>query len=134
MDIYAENILDHFKSPRGQNSLADPSVEHRELNASCGDEITVKLKIDNGNTSALSWSGAGCAISQAAMSILSEELLGMKTENIDSMKPEHIKELLGVPVGTRRIKCALLCLHALKNALRKYRGEKSQSWLETVGV
>lgn len=132
MDLYAENILDHFRSPRGKDPLADQSVEHHEINASCGDEITVQLKIDDGHISGFSWSGTGCAISQAAMSMLSEELAGMSLNQLEAMKPEHMKELLGVPVGTRRTKCALLGLHALKNALRKYKGGKSQLWAETV--
>ena len=134
LDLYAENILDHFKSPRGKEPLEKPTVSHHEINASCGDELTVNLKIENDIITRLSWSGTGCAISQAAMSMLSEELTGMNVKDIEVMKPEHIKELLGVPVGMRRIKCALLCLHALKNALRKNAGKKPQSWVETVGT
>lgn len=133
MDIYAENILDHFKHPRGKEPIANVSIEHHEINASCGDELTVRLRIENDTVTGLSWEGTGCAISQAAMSLLSEELAGMKLENIEVMKPEHIKTLLGLPVGTRRIKCALLCLHALKNTVHKYKGEKPQSWVETIG-
>ncbi len=134
MDLYAENILDHFRSPRGKEPLGKPTVEHHEINASCGDELTVQLKIDDENITGFSWSGTGCAISQAAMSMLSEELAGMSLQEAGKMKPEHIKELLGVPVGTRRIKCALLGLHALKNALLKYAGKKPQSWVETTEV
>jgi nitrogen fixation NifU-like protein len=80
------------------------------------------------------WSGTGCAISQAAMSMLSEELAGMKTSDLEKMKTEHIYELLGVPVGPRRFKCALLCLHTLKNALRVHAGNEPQGWLETVAL
>lgn len=134
MDLYAENILDHFRSPRGKEPLQKPSVEHHEINASCGDALTVQLTIDDEKITGLSWSGTGCAISQAAMSMLSEELSGMSTKDAERMKPDHIKELLGVPVGTRRTKCALLGLHALKNALRKHAKEKPQSWVETVGT
>ena len=134
MDLYAENILDHFRSPRGKEPLEKPTVTHHEINASCGDELTVNLKIENEIVTRLSWSGTGCAISQAAMSMLSEELAGMNLKDIEAMKPGHVKELLGVPVGTRRTKCALLCLHALKNALRKNAGKKPQSWMETAGT
>lgn len=113
--------------------MGKTTVEHHEVNASCGDELTVKLNIDDGKIAACSWSGTGCAISQAAMSMLSEELAGMSVKQLEAMKAEHVKELLGVPVGTRRVKCALLCLHALKNALRKQAGQKPQSWIETAG-
>ena len=134
MDLYAENILDHFKHPRGQVALANSSVKHREENASCGDELTVQLKIEDEKITGLSWSGTGCAISQAAMSMLSEEILNSKFQIPNSLKAKDIYELLGVPIGPRRFKCALLGLHALKNALRKFEGKKEQSWIETVGV
>ncbi len=134
MDLYAENILDHFRHPRGTEPLQKPTVVHHEINASCGDELTVSVKIENKKITGFSWSGTGCAISQAAMSLLSEELTGMNLEQLEAMKPDHVKELLGVPVGTRRIKCALLGLHAVKNALRKHAGQEPQSWMETVGV
>ncbi len=134
MDLYAENILDHFKHPRGQEPIGTPSIEHREENASCGDELTLQLILDDKKITAASWSGTGCAISQAAMSLLSEELNGMTIAEAENLGKKHMYELLGVPVGPRRFKCALLALHALKNALRIYKGEKGQSWVETVGV
>lgn len=81
----------------------------------------------------MGWEGSGCAISQAAMSLLSEELVGKSLKDIDAMKKETVYELLGVPVGPRRFKCALLCLHTLKNAVRKFRKEEVRGWSETVG-
>ncbi len=132
MDLYAENILDHFRSPRGKEPLEKPSVEHHEINASCGDELTLQLRIEGKKITALSWSGTGCAISQAAMSMLSEELIGMPLEKADHLEPEHVKQLLGVPVGTRRTKCALLCLHTLKNAIRKHVGKEMLSWTQML--
>ena len=134
MDLYAENILDHYRHPRGQEPLANPSAERREENLSCGDELTVRLELKGGVISGVSWEGTGCAISQAAMSLLSEELTGMTTDDLTKMKPERIYELLGVPVGPRRFKCALLCLHTLKNALRVHDGKEPQGWLETVAL
>ena len=134
MDLYAENILDHYRSPRGTEPLSKPTVEHHEVNASCGDEITVQLKIANGKIEGISWSGTGCAISQAAMSMFSEEIVHCPLSIVHSMKPKTIYDLLGVPIGPRRFKCALLCLHTLKNALRTYEKKKPQSWVETAGV
>lgn len=134
MDLYAENILDHFHSPRGQKVIESPTVEHKEENLSCGDELTIKVRIENDRIAEVSWSGTGCAISQAAMSMLSEELTGMSLSDIANLKQEKIYEMLGVPIGPRRFKCALLGLHTLKNALRKQEGKEPQSWLETVAV
>ncbi len=132
MDLYAENILDHYRHPREQGKLLRPSVRHREENVSCGDELTLDLKISQGKIIRLAWHGKGCAISQAAMSMLSEELPGLSLQKAKSLKPDVMFDLLKVPIGPRRLKCALLALHALTNAIRKYKGQAAQSWAVTI--
>jgi nitrogen fixation NifU-like protein len=134
MDLYAENILDHYRDPRCKGALANAHVTHSEANISCGDEVTLHLKIENDCIKEVAWEGIGCAISQAGMSILCEELEGMSLENAVALKKDDIYELLGIPVGPRRFKCALLCLHTLKNALHAHAGEPIQSWLDTVEI
>jgi nitrogen fixation NifU-like protein len=134
MDLYAENILEHSKNPRHRDPIDHATVQHEEINHSCGDAVSLSLQIEDGTIVAVSWQGSGCAISQAGMSILSEELAGMPVEKAASLRKENIFDLLGVPIGTRRIKCALLCLHTLKNALRKAEGKAPQSWLDTVEI
>lgn len=133
MDLYAENILDHSKHPHHSGAINDASVVHTENNPSCGDTITLTLKIDGEKIVDIAWTGDGCAISQAGMSILSDELIGKNLQDVDAVNPVSIQALLGVPVGTRRLKCALLCLHTLKNALHSYKAEPLQTWHETVG-
>lgn len=134
MDLYADNILDHYKHPHHKSVMTDATVTHEEKNLTCGDKVTVMLKVENDIVTDVSWQGDGCAISQAAMSILSDELIGTSLTDLDAITPENIKTLLGIPVGTRRVKCALLCLHALKNALHTHRQEPLQGWPETVGA
>ncbi len=134
MDLYAENILDHYRHPRGKSPVADATVRHEEKNLSCGDALTVELMLKDGIITDIGWSGDGCAISQAAMSMMAEEITGKSAAEVAAMKPEEVHALLGVPVGPRRFKCALLCLHVLKNALRKTEGKDTQSWTETVAV
>ncbi len=119
MDIYAEQVLDHYRHPRGKTSLPHPTVSHTEKNVSCGDSLTIELQIEDDRIAAVGWSGEGCAISQAGMSLLSEILTGMTTLEAAELQPEKIFELLGVPIGPRRMKCALLSLEALQNAVRK---------------
>ncbi len=130
MDLYAENILDHYRHPRGKQAITSPSVTHEEVNVSCGDSLTVYLSIDDGHLVKIGWEGSGCAISQAAMSMLIEELEGKSLEEIEALKKEDVYELLGVPVGPRRFKCALLGLMTLKNAVRKFRKEEVVGWGE----
>lgn len=134
MDIYAEQILDHYKSPRFKGALDKPTVTHTERNLSCGDAITLTLTIESGKIAQLGWDGTGCAISQAGMSMLAEELEGKNVEEAAAISPKHLLELLGVPIGPRRTKCALLSLHTLKNALLALENKPAQLWRETVGT
>ena len=117
MDLYAENILDHYRHPRGKQLLASPTVTHEEVNISCGDALKVFLTIKNDCIAEVGWDGSGCAISQAAMSMLSEEIVGKSLVEVEAIKKENIFAMLGVPIGARRLKCALLGLQAVKNAL-----------------
>ena len=133
MDLYAEQILDHYRHPRGQTPLLSPTVSHTEKNTSCGDELTILLDVKDDRIAGVSWTGTGCAVSQAGMSLLSEELIGKSVDVCRALSAEDLKTLLGVPIGPRRVKCALLCLHALKNALRISQGKDVQSWTETLG-
>jgi nitrogen fixation protein NifU and related proteins len=133
MDIYAENILDHAHSPRGKQEIENPTVRHGEKNLSCGDALTLSLRIEKGVIRELGWEGTGCAISQAGMSMLAEELQGKTTAEVSELTAKRMTDLLGVPIGPRRMKCALLALHTLKNALRAAEGKEAQLWRETVG-
>jgi len=133
MDLYADNILDHYKHPRHKNVMSDATVTHAEKNLSCGDTVTVTLKIDDDRVTEIGWQGEGCAISQAAMSLLSEELTGKTLAELDALTPDEMRAMLGIEIGNRRIKCALLGLHTVKNAIHTYRKEPLQGWMETVG-
>lgn len=133
MDLYAENILDHSRHPHRKSLLREPTVDREEANASCGDKIRLQLWIADGKVNDVGWEGDGCAVSQASMSLLADELIGMSAEEAERLSATDIKDLLGIDVGPRRTKCALLSLHALKNALREVRGTQPQSWSETLG-
>lgn len=133
MDLYAENILEHYRHPRGKEPLNDASVTHEENNPSCGDAIEVRLMLVGDTITSMKWNGSGCAISQAAMSMLCEETEGKTFADVDRLTKEDVFAMLGVPVGMRRIKCALLGLHTLKNTVGKARGAKPVSWIDTIG-
>lgn len=134
MDLYAENILEHSSNPHGKTLLPSFTVEHEEVNLSCGDSVKIQLELEGDRVKAVGWDGSGCAISQAAMSIISEELVGKTMEDLAKMDTEMIRGILGVPVSTRRAKCAFLCLHALKNAMHAIRKEPPQGWTETLNI
>ena len=151
MDLYAENILDHYRHPRnrvsplpalptetlvkvgGRGVGEEGWIEHKELNPSCGDALIIRLSMKDGRITDLVWDGSGCAISQAAMSMLSDHIRNLQLAIGNSISAKDVYDLLGVPIGPRRVKCALLSLHTLKNALRQSRGLPSQGWTETMG-
>jgi nitrogen fixation NifU-like protein len=136
MDLYAEEILDHFRHPRNKtaaSNLGGMTVVHEEKNPACGDSVRVGLTIESGVITRVSWDGEGCAISQAAMSIFSQDLAKKSVDETEATGPKHVLNLLKVPISKRRLKCALLCLHAVHNAIREYQGKLLLSWAETVG-
>ncbi len=132
MDLYAQNILDHYKNPLNKGSLERATVTHKEANHSCGDTLEIDIQLDKDVVVAVKFRGDGCAISQAAMSLLSEELVGMKKSDVYSLKETDIHDMLGIPVTARRRKCALLSLLTTQNALRQNDGEKLEKWMDLV--
>ena len=132
MDLYAEHILDHSKHPRLKRVLDDATVVHEEVNLSCGDMLSVQLKVEQDVITGIGWTGQGCAISQAAMSMLAETLKGKTVADVQKADAKQILSMLGVPIGARRLKCALLCLHTLKNTLHTLNGEPVQSFAKTM--
>ncbi|MBI5797844.1 SUF system NifU family Fe-S cluster assembly protein [Candidatus Woesearchaeota archaeon] len=118
-EIYKENILDYYKYPRNKEELHNCSCKHRELNPLCGDEITIYLKIENNTITKAAFTGKGCAISQASISMLTEKLEGMKMSQAKDLKKEDIFAMLGIPISLVRMKCALLSLKTLAKALEE---------------
>ena len=131
MDLYAQHILEHFRHPRGKKRLTSADITHEENNPACGDRLTVDLAIENGSVR-IGWGGEGCSISQAAMSMLAEDFAGKPMVQLQALTPKDLLDRLGVPIGPRRMKCAMLCLHTVRNALNLLRKEPPQSWAETL--
>lgn len=117
MDIYAQNIIDHYKHPHNFGEITNADFKHQELNATCGDDITVFLKFAGNKLKNLNFIGQGCAISQAGISILSEELLGKTKKQILAYNFENVKDIFGVEISARRYNCAMLGLRAVQKAL-----------------
>jgi nitrogen fixation NifU-like protein len=117
MDLYAEEILDHYKHPRHFGHLEDPTLTYHDRNPLCGDEITLELKIADNHVADVAFTGHGCAISRASASMMSEDIIGKSLDELKGWNKENILDLLGIEVGPVRLKCALLPLKALKGAV-----------------
>lgn len=118
MDLYAENILDHYKNPRNKGKLKAPALSKEGANPLCGDQITLYLEIKDNKIKKITFDGIGCAISQAAASMLTEELTGKTLDEAKKITKEDMLKLLGVEIGPTRLKCALLALSTLQEALK----------------
>ena len=117
MDLYAENILDHYKNPRNKKKLEDATVSKPGANPLCGDHLVMYLKIENDKITEATFEGKGCAISQASASMLTEILPGKTVEEAKKISKDDILEMLGVEIGPTRLKCALLAWDTLRESL-----------------
>ncbi len=114
--LYRDYILDHYKNPRNFGTLDPRDLEWHDHNPLCGDELGVHIKVEDGRVADLRFHGQGCAISQAAASIASEELIGMAVEEVPRLSADWLVELLGIEISPTRRKCALLSLKVMRGA------------------
>ena len=134
-NLYQEVILDHYKNPQNKKLATDNDAQVHHVNPSCGDEITLGVKLDGSTISSINWEGVGCSISQASTSIMSDLLMGktledaeiiaenflhlMQSKGTEEGNPDLLEDavaLAGVSQYPARIKCALLGWMAFKDA------------------
>lgn len=134
-DLYQEVILDHNKRPRNFRILSQPTHTANGLNPLCGDRVSVYLDIQEGVIKDIAFQGAGCAISSASASLMTEALKGKRVDDVaplfeafhtivtsDGECPRGLGKL-SVLAGVRdypsRVKCATLAWHAVRAALEE---------------
>ncbi|CAN2195518.1 IscU NifU homolog involved in Fe-S cluster formation [Candidatus Nanopelagicaceae bacterium] len=134
-NLYQEVILDHYKNPQNKKLATDNDAQVHHVNPSCGDEITLGVKLDGSTIASINWEGVGCSISQASTSIMSDLLMGksladaeiiaedflhlMQSKGTEEGNPDLLEDavaLAGVSQYPARIKCALLGWMAFKDA------------------
>jgi nitrogen fixation protein NifU and related proteins len=122
--LYREVILDHYKNPRGHGVIEGADAEAEGQNPLCGDEVSIYVAFgEDGETiDDVKFSGRGCAISQAATSMLMEMVSGRTATEVAGLDKDELLAEIGVPLTPVRLKCAMLGLTTLKVALHKAKG------------
>lgn len=119
-DIYQENILDHNAHPHNKRVIAGAHFEAEARNASCGDRAILQIIFDKDKRAIdVAFQGEGCAISQAALSMLTDKLKGKTERELKVLSPGDIYTMLGVQISPGRVNCALLGYEALQKILKK---------------
>jgi nitrogen fixation NifU-like protein len=116
-ELYRDYILEHYKQPRNFGELSEHDLEFHDRNPLCGDEMELQIRVEDGKIADLKWHGQGCAISQAAASIASEELIGMQLDDAASLSADWMIDQMGIEISATRRKCALLNLKVLRGAV-----------------
>jgi nitrogen fixation protein NifU and related proteins len=137
--LYQQVILDHAKERHGDGPLEHADAEHFERNPTCGDEITVRVVLDDaGRITDLRWQGDGCSISMASASVLTDMAVGRTVDELVALT-ESFREMMrsrgagepdeavledlvvfhGVSKFVMRVKCAMLAWVAAEAAVRE---------------
>ena len=144
-ELYRDLILDHYRNPRNKGDLTATSdgstVIAEGLNPSCGDEIQIAVKIDDGRVTDVRFAGQGCSISQSSASMLTDQtadqpidrirtlahdvqqMLTDESFDVDAVDVGDLEALQGVARFPVRVKCALLAWKVLEQALAEATGE-----------
>jgi nitrogen fixation NifU-like protein len=133
--MYQDVILDHYKHPHHKGLQADFDTEVHHVNPTCGDEVTLRVKVRDGAVAEVSYDGQGCSISQASTSVMTDLVTGRQVTDALALQEEFLalmqgrgrvepdEESLedavvfaGVAKYPARVKCALLGWMAWKDA------------------
>lgn len=116
-DLYRDYILEHYRRPHNFGVLEDATTSHEGANPLCGDRITIQLRLADGTIAGVGFTGRGCAISQASASLLTDEVKGKPVVDAAALAGQDVLDLLGIEISPARLKCALLSLETLQQAL-----------------
>ncbi|VVB76926.1 Iron-sulfur cluster assembly scaffold protein IscU 2 [uncultured archaeon] len=117
LDMYAEELIYNYEHPSNKRKMDDATASTHEDNVSCGDAITVYLKIAKNKITDASFEGSGCVIAMGTASMLTEHLKGKSVGEVESMTKDDLLKVIGVNPGPVRMHCATLSLKAVKKAV-----------------
>ncbi|MDN4594704.1 Fe-S cluster assembly sulfur transfer protein SufU [Polycladomyces subterraneus] len=135
-DLYRRVIMDHYQKPRNRGRIEDGAVTVDLNNPTCGDRVSVQMRVKDGTIEEAKFLGEGCSISLASASMMTEAVKGLKVEealrlvdlfsemmqgkdvDFEQFPLEDIEALSGVSKFPARIKCATLAWKALEKGLK----------------
>ena len=125
-ELYREEIMDHYQNPRNFGKMADADATYHDYNPVCGDEVEIQLKIENSTVKEAMFTGKGCAISQAAASMLTEEIRGKSYHAVVAMTKDDMLKIARINPDPVRIKWAMLALRATQKGIVGFEARKAK--------
>lgn len=129
LDMYAETLIYTYEHPQHKGAMDNASASMQEENISCGDRLTIYLRIENGAVKDVQFDGVGCVISMGVADMLAEELKGKKIEEVMKFGKDDLLRLVNIDPGPVRMHCATLSLRAVRKAILAF--EKKEVDKET---
>ena len=127
MNLYQEELLDHYRNPRLRRPIAKADFCVSNHNPSCGDSIVVEARVLQEALAEVGFEGSGCVISQAAASMVAERLIGVPLAQIGTLGTPFVTSIIKLPLGPTRMQCALLFLQALQQGIASYQARDTQA-------
>lgn len=123
---FQQNVLYHYRHPQNKGTMEKPTVTAQDNNPLCGDNVRFQLRIKDGRVVEAMFEGQGCAISQAAASLLSEEIKGKTLKQVERLDKADVSRLVGIELSPVRLRCALLPLRAILVGVYEHEGNAEQ--------
>lgn len=126
-EMYSEEILDLYKNPDNMGCLTDPTHVCRRTNPLCGDEVRIELEVKNGIIKDVKFQSSGCVLSVVSASLLTSKIKGMAVADVENLGRSDIEKMFEVSIRPVRLKCVLLPLDAILQALKSATADEKTS-------
>lgn len=121
--LYHAELIEHYKSSPYRRVIVGPTVHFGDFNPSCGDKLDVSVILDANIIVEIAFQGSGCVISQAAMSMICEQVENKAIEKVLNLNGDDVLSMINIDLGPVRMKCATLGLHVVQQAIKTWQKE-----------
>ena len=117
--MFKEELMDHFKFPRNKKKVESPDFSSKDEIPSCGDKVYISGKFEGEKISDLGFDGVGCVLCMGSASMLTEFFIGKSFGDVLVFSKDDLLKLLQIELGPVRVKCAMLALLVMQEAIKK---------------